>query len=198
MNEYLAGSTSVIEVVDILDSTSTTGAGKTGLVYNSAGLTCYYKRSNGTASVAVSLVTITTLGTFASGGFKEIDGTNQPGSYEFHPPNAALASGAKWVTFYFVGATGMVRTKMKYRLLAADPDDVVSERNSMADAILVRNASNVESTAGEHTLCTVILAMLENTISGTTLTIKRTNGSTTHATKTLTTNSLALPITGVQ
>jgi hypothetical protein len=69
--------------------------------------------------------------------------------------------------------------------------------NAIADALLVRNVSNVEASAGEHTLCTIILAMLENSISGTSLTIYRTNGSTTHVTKTLTTNSSAIPITGI-
>lgn len=76
-------------------------------------------------------------------------------------------------------------------------DAITAALNDIADAVLKRNASNVEGTAGEHTLCTVILAMLENSISGTTLTIKRTDGSTTHATKTLTTNASADPITGI-
>jgi len=67
----------------------------------------------------------------------------------------------------------------------------------IADTVLARNVSNVETTAGEHTLCTLVLANLENSISGTTLTIKRTNGSTTHVTKTLTTNASAIPITGI-
>ncbi len=57
--------------------------------------------------------------------------------------------------------------------------------NEIADGVLTRNVSNVESTVAEHTLGTVILAMLEWSISGTTLTIKRTDGSTTHYTKTL-------------
>lgn len=69
--------------------------------------------------------------------------------------------------------------------------------NELADAILLRNVSNVEGSAGEHTLCTVVLAMLEHSISGTTLTIKRTDGTTTHATKTLTTNASAEPITAI-
>lgn len=77
--------------------------------------------------------------------------------------------------------------------LAAD----VSNLTAVADSVLTRNVSNVEATADEHTLCTVVLAMLENSISGTTLTIKRTNGSTTHYTKTLTTNVSAEPITGI-
>jgi hypothetical protein len=70
--------------------------------------------------------------------------------------------------------------------------------NEIADAVLTRNVSNVETTAGEHTICTLVLANLENTISGTTLTIRRTDGSTTHVSKTLTTNASAIPITGIQ
>lgn len=67
----------------------------------------------------------------------------------------------------------------------------------IADAVLTRNVSNVESSAGEHTLCTVVLAMLEHSISGTVLTIKRTDGSTTHFAKTITTNASAEPITSI-
>lgn len=69
--------------------------------------------------------------------------------------------------------------------------------NEIADAILGRSVSNVEATAGEHTLCTVVLAMLESSMSGSTWTIKRTDGSTTHATKTVATDAAADPITGV-
>ena len=70
--------------------------------------------------------------------------------------------------------------------------------NALADALLSRNVSNVEATCPEHSLATVVLAMLEHSISGSTLTIKRTNGSTTHVTKTLTSDSGAAPITGIQ
>jgi hypothetical protein len=73
----------------------------------------------------------------------------------------------------------------------------LSALQEIADFVLSRNVSNVEATAGEHTLCTAILAMLENSISGTTLTIKRTDGTTTHYTKTLTKDAGAEPITGI-
>ena len=66
------------------------------------------------------------------------------------------------------------------------------------DAILARDVDNVETTMPEHCLGTVILAMLEHSISGSTLTIKGTDGSTTRFTKTLTTNASADPITGIQ
>ena len=67
----------------------------------------------------------------------------------------------------------------------------------ISDAVLSRNVSNVESSAGEHTLCTMVLAALESSVSGTAWTIKRTNGSTTHATKAVTVDASADPITGV-
>lgn len=67
----------------------------------------------------------------------------------------------------------------------------------IADAVLSRDASNVEASAGEHTLCTLVLAALESAVSGTAWTIYRTDGATTHATKTLTLNPGAAPVTGV-
>ena len=72
-----------------------------------------------------------------------------------------------------------------------------AERNAVADAMLSRNVSNVETTAGEHTLCTTILAGLEFSISDTTLTIYESDGATVHATKTLTVSASADPITSV-
>jgi hypothetical protein len=133
-----AGTTSYVTSVDIADSTSTTGGGKTGLAHNTASLTCYYKRSNGTASVSVSLASITTLGTFVSGGFKEVDATYQPGHYEFHPPDASIAAGAQWVRFYFVGATGMVRTPLHIALTAVDEQSAtafITGVNSLAPPV---------------------------------------------------------------
>ncbi len=101
---------------------------------------------------------------------------------------------------------GMTTARFQVRLSSvyeAEVNNVLTatggllDLNAIADALLTRNVSNVEATAGEHTLCTIILAMLENSISGGTLTIKRTDGSTTHYTKTLTSDAGAAPITGI-
>ena len=73
-----AGSTSNIEELIILDSTLTTGAGKTGLVSNTTGLTAYYQRL-GAAPVAISLIPQTVTGAYSSGGFVEEDATKKPG-----------------------------------------------------------------------------------------------------------------------
>lgn len=68
---------------------------------------------------------------------------------------------------------------------------------SIADTILKRDVDNVEATANEHTLATIILCLLESSRSSTTWTIKRSDGVTTHATKTLTLDNTADPVIGV-
>ena len=72
-----------------------------------------------------------------------------------------------------------------------------TSRNEIADSLLLRDVDNVETSANEHTVCTIVLAMLESSITGTTWTITQTDGLTTHATKTVTVDASADPITGV-
>lgn len=96
----LPGSTSERLLVQIVDST--TALGKTGLVYNTSGLQCYYVRP-GSAATSVTLSTQTVTGAYSSGGFVEIDATNMPGIYRFDPPDAAIAAGVRGVRFIFKG-----------------------------------------------------------------------------------------------
>jgi hypothetical protein len=111
------GSTSQILQVFIQDSSSTAGAGLTGLVHNSAGLAAYYHRDTDTTATAITLVTMT-VGTFTSSGFKEIDATNMPGWYQFCPPNAAMATGASSVGLHLKGATNMAPLPIEVDLAA--------------------------------------------------------------------------------
>src|SRR3990172_7159528 len=91
--------------VFIQDSTKADGSGLAALVFNSSGLTCYYWREDeGNAAATVVTLATATRGTFTSSGFIEKDATNMPGWYEFGIPNAAIATGAKWVEFAFKGA----------------------------------------------------------------------------------------------
>lgn len=154
----VAGTTSYVCEVFVQDNTKTDGSGLTGLAFNSASLTAYYKRSNGTAAVAITLATITTLGTFASGGFKEVDAVHMPGVYEFDPPDAALASGAKNVVIMFQGAASMAPTLLEFELTANNNQDGVAGGmtalpNAAAGAanglvILGANAQAISFTAG--------------------------------------------------
>ena len=70
--------------------------------------------------------------------------------------------------------------------------------NQIADAALSRSVSNVEAIAAEHSLTTLILGELESKLNADkTWSIYRTDGETLHATKTVTTNASADPVTGV-
>lgn len=116
-----------------------------------------------------------------------------------HIDTAAITSGkfdAGAITATVLATDCINATKIATGAIDADAlaTDAVSE---IADGILSRNVSNVEGSAAEHTLCTLILALLEHSISGTTLTIKRTDGSTTHYTKTLTTSTSTDTITAI-
>src|ERR1041384_540634 len=102
----LAGATSEIWQVFIQDTSRFDGGGLTGLTNASSGLTAYYHRDTDTTATAISLVSMT-VGTFTSSGFAAVDGTNLPGVYQFCPPNAALASGAKSCIFMLKGAANM-------------------------------------------------------------------------------------------
>lgn len=81
--------------------TTSTGAAKTDLVYNTSGLTCTYFTLNTLASGTVTLATLATPTTaYSSGGFVHIAG----GLYRLDVPNAQIASG-DYTAFVLHGVT---------------------------------------------------------------------------------------------
>lgn len=114
-----AGTTSKDVNILIQDSSVSTGAGKTGIAYNTSGLTAYYHRQGANATVAISLAT-KTLGTWATGGFVEVDSSHMPGLYELGIPDAALAAGATWVVIMLLGVSNMAPVVLEIELTATD------------------------------------------------------------------------------
>lgn len=121
------GTTSVILHVFIQDSTSTTGAGKTGLAYNTANLACKYVRDGETLSSAITLEDISTLGTYAAPTsaahirFKELNSASpNAGDYEIHIHNDWVnATGSRRsLVISMGGATGMAPLRIEIQLLA--------------------------------------------------------------------------------
>jgi len=118
------GSTSQSVNVFIQDSSSSTGAGLTGLVYNTSGLTAYYMLPRA-AAVQITLATLAAVtSAYSSGGFKEIDATNAPGWYRLDLPDAALASGS-FVDVHLKGATNMAPLPLEIELTGWDNQDAV-------------------------------------------------------------------------
>lgn len=117
---------STSQSIDIFipNSSSTTGAGLTGLVYNSAGLTCAQRVGNA-AAAAITLATLTlATSAYSSGGFKEVDSSLMPGVYRFDIPNAQLTT-AGILILYFKGATNMAPVVVEIEVTEIDIYDVI-------------------------------------------------------------------------
>jgi len=122
--QILKGSTSVTLYLFIQNNSVTTGAGLTGLAFNTASLTAYYVRPLGSAT-SITLATQTVGGAWSSGGFVEVDATNMPGFYRFDIPDACLATGVNSVALLFKGATNMAPLPIEIELVAYNPQDSV-------------------------------------------------------------------------
>ncbi len=132
---HKSGITGVILRVKILDAASTSGAGKTALTHNSAGLVISTIASNEAAPTVYSqaagaIETIATLGTFAAPTtskcrFKEVDATNHPGLYEVQLPDAREAvAGATALVVSLSGASGAAQCDAEVQLTAVDTADL--------------------------------------------------------------------------
>lgn len=109
------GTTSKSVYIYVQDTRSGANAGLTGLAYNTSGLVGYYAREGATGGTSITLAT-STLGTWTSGAFKEVDATNMPGVYEVGIPDAALAAGANHVVIMYRGAANMAQVVLEIEL----------------------------------------------------------------------------------
>ena len=101
-----------IDVKMLQDSTGNAGEPKTALVYNSAGVACYYHRL-GANPVQIALVTQTITGAHADGGFVELGAATMPGAYRLDLPDAATEDGVGEVV---VSVTGCVPYTLRIKL----------------------------------------------------------------------------------
>jgi len=124
MSEYVyAGLTSQTVDVFLADSSSTTGEGLAALVYNTASLTCYYRKGATGTATAITLATQTVGGAWSSGGFVQVDATNMPGVYRLDVPDTVV-SAEGFVTIYFQGAANLVPTALRVDCRAL-PSDMI-------------------------------------------------------------------------
>jgi hypothetical protein len=148
----LAGATSQSVNVFIQDTRVGTGAGLTGLVFNTAGLTAYYSFSGAVATAtSITLNTLALITTaYTSGGFKEIDATNMPGWYRLDLPNAALATAkGRQVSLHLQGAANMAPCVLKIELTGWDNQDAVHGGLScLPNTAVTTNASLLTSGVG--------------------------------------------------
>jgi hypothetical protein len=117
--KMFAGSTAQSIPIFVADTTSTTGAGLSGLTSATSGLVCEYRRQGDATWTAVTL-SGGTLGTWSSGGIVA-DGA-LAGAYELGIPNAAIASsaGVSWCVVRLRGATNMLAVLVEIELDAVN------------------------------------------------------------------------------
>ncbi len=137
------GATSVILPISIYDSSSVIGAKLAGLVFNSASLTAYYNRTGAAGAATVITLVTATKGTWVSSGFIAVDGTNMPGDYELHVPDAVIATGVDTVLLQLKGAADMVPINIKILLTALDLQTAASTVDENAAATL-----NIQTSVG--------------------------------------------------
>lgn len=168
---YKNGITSVILRVKILDTSSTSGAGKTGLAFNTSGLVISVIADNESSatvySVAASNIeTITTLGTFAAPTtnkcrFKEVDATNHAGLYEVQLADARWAvSNARSFILSIYGASGAAPVDLEVQLepVPANVAQINSDANAAAQLALMFAGNITYGTAQLGSSTTITLA----------------------------------------
>lgn len=193
MYAFKNSQTSVVLRVKLLDSTVSTGAGKTGLTFSSSGLiistiTDVDATATAYTQAGSTIETITTLGTFAAPTatkcrFKEVDATNHPGIYEIQIADARFAiANAKSIIVSWSGVTGLAQGDIHIPLQVLDPYNISS----------LFTTAGTESYAADGSpptpyqfLCMIWAILAEQNYSGSTLTVKKLDGSTTAMTMTL-------------
>jgi hypothetical protein len=154
---YKRGQGSIVLRVKLLDSSATTGAGKTGLTSSSSGLIISTIADNEASATVYTqagstIESITTLGTFAAPTatkcrFKELDATNHPGIYEIQIADARYAvSNAKSILISISGVTNLAQTDLVVALTDTDPYDAVhGGMSALPNTACTTNASLLTS-----------------------------------------------------
>lgn len=93
-----------------------TGVAQTGIAYNTPGFNCVFHRDTAPSTTPIVLVN-GTVGTYISGGFKEITDIVE---YQLCVPNAAFATGAKSVEIVCAGVPPLAPSRLHVTLLS-DP-----------------------------------------------------------------------------
>jgi len=154
MSEYVyAGLTSQTIDIFLQDSSSTTGQGLSGLVFNSAGLVASYRKGAAGTRTAITLATQTVGGAYSSGGFVEIEATHMKGVYRLDLPNAAVDTEG-FVTLYLYGATNLLPTALRIdcRAIPADVRKIATQTATAAAGVTfpttIASPTNITAATG--------------------------------------------------
>ena len=116
MKLRIAGNSADVSLpIFIMDTRDTEGAGLEGVVWNAAGLTCYYVRP-GAAAAQLNLANVAVAGAHVDGGFVEVSAANMPGWYRLDLSDAIVAAGVTSVGVYLGEAANMAPLAFEIQL----------------------------------------------------------------------------------
>jgi hypothetical protein len=154
MSEYIYfGLTS--QSIDLFanDTSSTVGAGLSGLLHNSPGIQAAYRIGASGTVTSFSLVTQTVGAAWVSGGFVEVDPSLMKGVYRLDLPNVVSGTEA-FVTVYLSGAANMgpIVLRLDCKPLAVDVRRVDSQSANAAAAVTfpatIASTTNITTATG--------------------------------------------------
>lgn len=150
--------TSNIEWVKLLDSSSTTGAGKQSLAYNTPGLVIGVRKAGEATSTvytsaAGTIEDITTSGTYEAPTagkcrFKEMDSTAHPGVYEFMFADERYANTTKMLCSVS-GATNLAEADFEIQMSPVDSQVKGMDANTLNNAAIADSAIAVAKIAAD-------------------------------------------------
>jgi hypothetical protein len=190
--DYVNGQTGIVLRVRIIDSSVSTGAGKTGLSSSSTGLIISTIADNEATPTAYTVAgttieSVTTLGTFATPTstkcrFREVSSTNHPGIYELQIDNARFAvANAKSLLISITGATNAADCHVCIPLRSVNPYDATRfGMSALPNTSCTTNASLLTSGTGTDQISVSAgKVLLQATQTGVTIPTVTTVGSVT-------------------
>ncbi len=156
------GATSKTILVFMMDSSSTTGAGKVSISAGSLNAQAIRVQTNNTVTIAtISVTNLAALtDAYALGGWFPVDSTNAPGWYRFDVPDFLLSTGAVTaaVSLRDIGANNIAPNTLEIQL-EPTPSNVVQWTNTSVTSGNIAlwttvSAANVTSWAGAATAAT--------------------------------------------
>ena len=147
------GTTSKILRIFIQDATATDGSGKTGV----SSATCYWIAEGDSSPTQLTISVSGTVGTYLSGGLKEVDATNMPGVYELGIPDACLDNTSDGSVLIMLKGTDLVPVLIEIELDKIDyRSDSYAKLEASAGTIV-----NSTATSGSHSTTTMITNLTE-------------------------------------
>jgi hypothetical protein len=210
VEDILIGTTDRTILIFIPDAAQTDGSGKTGVAHGDLTVSATRVETDNDVAITDYTSSLNALSALTDAhndwGWKEVSNTLAPGLYRLDVADALFASGAWYVVLYVMLTSSAASPSPKAFRLVANTMNTGTEAaawaNKIADHVKRRTQANTEGSSDGDTpdlssLYGFIQQAQESAISGLTQTVKKTDGTTTLGTRTLTTDAAAEPITSI-